>query len=683
MTDFREILRSYWGYPDFRGIQRDIIESIAAGRDTLGLMPTGGGKSITFQVPTLATDGMCLVVTPLIALMKDQVENLRRRDIRAAAVYSGQTKTEILNTLDNAVFGAYKFLYISPERLATQLFMNKVQRMKVCLITVDEAHCISQWGYDFRPHYLRIAEIRQFLPDVPVLALTATATTEVVIDIQEKLGFAQPNVFKMSFARDNLHYFVRPTGNKEEEMLHILKLVKGSAIVYTRNRRKTREIAQFLKASGIEALYFHAGLTSLDKDVRQRAWQTDEVRVMVATNAFGMGIDKPDVRLVIHMDVPDSIEAYFQEAGRGGRDGQTAYAVLLTDRGDAQRLQARVPQTFPDRDYIRKVYADLASFYQIAEGEAEGRTFDFNIDRFCRTFHHYPTVAVSALQLLTRAGYIHFSLEDENSSRVMFLVRRDELYDIDYLSPDEEELLNALMRQNGGFFVDYVAIEEDRLADTCNTTPAKVYDTLCALTRKRIVNYVPHKDVAQITYTTRRIDTQYIEISRDIYEVRKQNYVRRIQAMVGYITEQSECRSRYLLRYFDDEGTDCGHCDVCLAQRHAAQPKTVAKAVATNNPTVTTEATETPTSAEAAATPASAETAVATETARILALLRQKPKAQEVFNLIREILADGKPHDVDALFPAEMKQTLQDEVLDLIVDYGCIRISATALQLLR
>lgn len=683
MTDFREILRSYWGYPDFRGIQRDIIESIAAGRDTLGLMPTGGGKSITFQVPTLATDGMCLVVTPLIALMKDQVENLRRRDIRAAAVYSGQTKTEILNTLDNAVFGAYKFLYISPERLATQLFMNKVQRMKVCLITVDEAHCISQWGYDFRPHYLRIAEIRQFLPDVPVLALTATATTEVVIDIQEKLGFAQPNVFKMSFARDNLHYFVRPTGNKEEEMLHILKLVKGSAIVYTRNRRKTREIAQFLKASGIEALYFHAGLTSLDKDVRQRAWQTDEVRVMVATNAFGMGIDKPDVRLVIHMDVPDSIEAYFQEAGRGGRDGQTAYAVLLTDRGDAQRLQARVPQTFPDRDYIRKVYADLASFYQIAEGEAEGRTFDFNIDRFCRTFHHYPTVAVSALQLLTRAGYIHFSLEDENSSRVMFLVRRDELYDIDYLSPDEEELLNALMRQNGGFFVDYVAIEEDRLADTCNTTPAKVYDTLCALTRKRIVNYVPHKDVAQITYTTRRIDTQYIEISRDIYEVRKQNYVRRIQAMVGYITEQSECRSRYLLRYFDDEGTDCGHCDVCLAQRHAAQPKTVATAAATNTPTVTTGMTETPASTETAATPASAETAVATETARILALLRQKPKAQEVFNLIREILADGKPHDVDALFPAEMKQTLQDEVLDLIVDYGCIRISATALQLLR
>lgn len=466
-------------------------------------------------------------------------------------------------------------------------------------------------------------------------------------------------------------------------MLHILKSVKGSAIVYTRNRRKTREIAQFLKASGIEALYFHAGLTSLDKDVRQRAWQTDEVRVMVATNAFGMGIDKPDVRLVIHMDVPDSIEAYFQEAGRGGRDGQTAYAVLLTDRGDAQRLQARVPQTFPDRDYIRKVYADLASFYQIAEGEAEGRTFDFNIDRFCRTFHHYPTVAVSALQLLTRAGYIHFSLEDENSSRVMFLVRRDELYDIDYLSPDEEELLNALMRQNGGFFVDYVAIEEDRLADTCNTTPAKVYDTLCALTRKRIVNYVPHKDVAQITYTTRRIDTQYIEISRDIYEVRKQNYVRRIQAMVGYITEQSECRSRYLLRYFDDEGTDCGHCDVCLAQRHAAQPKTVATAVATNTPTVTTETTETPASAETTATPASTETAVATETARILALLRQKPKAQEVFNLIREILADGKPHDVDALFPAEMKQTLQDEVLDLIVDYGCIRISATALQLLR
>lgn len=576
MSDFRQILHQYWGYPDFRGIQRDIIESVAAGHDTLGLMPTGGGKSITFQVPTLAMEGLCLVVTPLIALMKDQVGNLKRLGISAAAIYAGLPQAEIEKRLDNAIFGAYKFLYVSPERLVTPLFMNKVRRMKVCLVTVDEAHCISQWGYDFRPPYLRIAEVRRFLPGVPVLALTATATPRVVEDIQDKLNFPRPCVFKMSFARPNLHYIVRPSDDKYSQLLHILLSVQGSAIVYTRSRRGTREVAEFLRKNGIAALYFHAGLTTLDKDTRQRAWQEDDVRVMVATNAFGMGIDKPDVRLVIHMDVPDSIEAYFQEAGRGGRDGRVAYAVLLCDNHDAQRLSARIPQTFPDRDYIRKVYSDLSSFYQIAEGGAEGRTFEFGIDRFCRIFHHYPVHLVSALNILTQAGYIHFYMEDENPSRVIFLVRRDELYGIDFTTPSEERVLNALLRSNGAFFIDYVAIEEDRIGEQCGMGADEVYQHLRHLTQLRIINYIPHKNMPQITYTTRRVDTQYVEIPYEIYELRREQYKRRIEAMIKYFTEDDECRSRYLLHYFADEADDCGFCDVCISRRHdqSAPPPT-------------------------------------------------------------------------------------------------------------
>ena len=568
---FRQILQQYWGYPDFRGVQRQIIESIASGRDTLGLMPTGGGKSITFQVPTLAMEGLCLVVTPLIALMKDQVLNLKQRGLRAAAIYSGMSREQIGLTLDNAVLGAYKFLYVSPERLSTSLFLTKVQRMKVALITVDEAHCISQWGYDFRPEYLRIAAIREVLPGVPVLALTATATSAVVTDIQRQLGFAEPCVFKMSFARDNLHYIVRQSGQKEEEMLHILRSVPGSAIVYTRSRRGTREVAQLLASEGISASYYHAGLTPLDKDVRQKAWVSDQIRVMVATNAFGMGIDKPDVRLVIHLDVPDSVEAYFQEAGRGGRDGKVSYAVLLYDRNDAMKLRTRVPQNFPERDYIRKVYSDLSSYYQIAEGEAEGRTFDFDINHFCRTFHHSSIYLVSALQLLTRAGYIYFRLEDDHTSRMMFLLQRHELYDVDYLSETEERVMYALMRREGGFFADYVALEEDRVAEDCDMTPQQVYQILLKLNRQRIINYVPRKNCPQITYTTRRVDTDYITISKEIYEQRRDQYKQRIESMIGYFDRDDECRSRYLLHYFDDEAPDCGYCDVCISREREPQ----------------------------------------------------------------------------------------------------------------
>lgn len=619
MDDFRQILRRYWGYPDFRGIQRDIIESVAAGHDTLGLMPTGGGKSVTFQVPTLAMEGMCLVITPLIALMKDQVGSLKRRGISASAIYSGLPHTEIETRLDNAIFGAYKFLYVSPERLVTTLFINKVRRMKVCLITVDEAHCISQWGYDFRPPYLRIAEVRRVLPGVPVLALTATATPRVVEDIQEKLGFPRPCVFKMSFARPNLHYIVRHTSDKYSQLLHILSRVRGAAIVYTRSRRGTREVASFLSQNNIGALFYHAGLTTLDKDTRQRAWQSGDVRVMVATNAFGMGIDKPDVRLVIHMDVPDCIESYFQEAGRGGRDGRVAYAVLLCDNHDAQRLASRIPQAFPDRDYIRKVYADLSSFYQIAEGEAEGRTFEFCIDRFCRIFHHYPVHLVSALNLLTQAGYIHFYMEDENPSRVIFLVRRDELYGITFTTPSEERVLNALLRSNGGFFIDYVAIEEDRIGEQCGMDADEVYQHLRHLTQLRVINYIPHKETPQITYTMRRVDTQYVEIPYEIYELRREQYRRRVDAMIKYFTRGDECRSRYLLHYFADETDDCGFCDVCIAREHD----------------------------QSAPPPA--------------------PQIEEACRRLLQALSDGKPHALSELLPHEINPKVRDFALRQLV----------------
>ena len=416
IEDYQSILRQYWGYDDFRGIQREIIESIGSGNDTLGLMPTGGGKSITFQVPALAQEGTCIVITPLIALMKDQVDNLRRRGIRAAAIYSGLTHEEIITTLENCIFGGIRILYVSPERLSSELFQTKLRHMKVSFITVDEAHCISQWGYDFRPSYLEIAKIRKLLPGVPVLALTATATPQVVEDIQEKLGFPpanqteeKPHVFRMSFERKNLAYVVRNTADKREELIHILSSMKGSAIVYARSRRRTKEFADFINEAGITATFYHAGLDSVVKDDRQKAWQEDKVRVMVATNAFGMGIDKPDVRLVIHIDSPDSIEAYFQEAGRAGRDGLKAYAVLLYNNADQRKLEKRIADTFPEKDYIREVYEHLAYFYQIGVGSGYNHTFEFNIDQFCHTFHHFPIQVDSALKILTRAGYIEYT----------------------------------------------------------------------------------------------------------------------------------------------------------------------------------------------------------------------------------------------------------------------------------
>lgn len=570
MTDYKSILKHYWGYDNFRGIQEDIISSIGSGRDTLGLMPTGGGKSITFQVPALANPGLCLVITPLIALMKDQVQNLRKHGIKAQAVYSGMTREEIVIALENCIFGDYKFLYISPERLGTEIFQNKLRSMKVSMITVDESHCISQWGYDFRPAYLKIADVRKLLPDVPVLALTATATPEVVKDIQVRLAFREENVFRMSFERKNLAYIVRRTEDKSGELLHILNQVQGSAIVYTRNRKRTKEISLFLNQHDISATFYHAGLDNKTKDLRQKGWQAGTYRVMVATNAFGMGIDKPDVRLVIHIDFPDSPEAYFQEAGRAGRDGQKAYAVLLYAQSDKTILKKRISDTFPEKDYIRQVYEHINYYFQMAMGDGRGCTFAFNIDEFCQRFKHFPVRVDSALKILTRAGYLEYTDEQDNASRLIFTLRRDELYRMEEHNQDTEKLLRIILRSYTGLFSDYAYINEETLAQRSGLSRQQVYDTLILLTKRHILHYIPGKKTPYIIYTRERQDTNRIVLNKEVYEDRKRSYEKRIQAMLEYAESNDQCRSRMLLHYFGENNEhNCGQCDVCL-EKHTS-----------------------------------------------------------------------------------------------------------------
>lgn len=565
---YLDILKKYWGYEDFRGIQREIIESVGSGRDTLGLMPTGGGKSITFQVPALAQEGVCLVITPLIALMKDQVSHLRQRGIRAAAIHSDMTHSAILQALDNCVYGGTQILYVSPERLHSELFQAKFRHMKVSFITVDEAHCISQWGYDFRPSYLHIAEIRQLKPEIPVLALTATATKEVVEDIQEQLRFKEKNVFRMSFERKNLAYVVRKATDKPSELRHILNSVKGSTIVYARSRKRTKETAEWLVSQGISATYYHAGLDVDVKDRHQQAWVNNEKRVMVATNAFGMGIDKPDVRLVIHIDSPDSLEAYFQEAGRAGRDGKKAYAVLLYDSSDARKLSKRVAQTYPEKEYIRDVYEHLAYFFQVGTGTGRGRTFEFSIDKFCVTYKYFPVLVNSALQILERSGYIHYEADPDNSARILFLLERNDLYFLENTTRETEAVITALLRLYGGLFTDYVYIDEGFVANEAGLTQPQVYLVLKELSKRHIVDFIPRRRIPYITYTREREDGDRVIIPQSVYEERRTQYIKRIQAMLDYANNDHVCRSRQLLDYFGEEcWQDCRQCDVCVTHQ--------------------------------------------------------------------------------------------------------------------
>lgn len=570
---YTRILRQYWGHSAFRGIQRDIIESIGSGHDTLGLMPTGGGKSITFQVPALAAEGVCIVITPLIALMKDQVYNLRRRGILAAAIYSGMTRHEILRTLENCILGSTKVLYVSPERIASELFKTKLRHMKVSFITVDEAHCISQWGYDFRPSYLHIADIRQIKPEAPLLALTATATRQVADDIQEKLKFKDGNMFRMSFERKNIAYIVRHATDKRGEMLHILRSVRGSAIVYVRSRKRASEISGWLEENGVEATFYHAGLEHSVKDERQKLWHDDVKRVMVATNAFGMGIDKPDVRVVIHFDCPSSLEAYFQEAGRAGRDGMKSYAVMLYNGSDDTKLQKRIADEFPEKEYIRSVYDHLAGFFQIAVNNGCGHTFMFDIRKFCRTYKLFPVQTDAALKILERAGYIEYNTDPNSDPRIVFLISRDHLYMLNELSPLEDRLITTLLRNYGSLFIDYTYIDEDMIAAQAGLTSQQIYLLLKGLTQKRILHFVPRSKTPFITYTRDRVDGENLIITRDVYEDRKEQFAKRINTVIGYATNDNVCRSRQLLRYFDEpRSTDCGQCDVCLA--HKRMPDT-------------------------------------------------------------------------------------------------------------
>lgn len=561
---FHDILKEYWGYDSFRPLQEEIIQSVWERKDTLGLMPTGGGKSLTFQVPTMGMDGLCLVVTPLIALMKDQVDNLREKGIKATAVYSGMSREEIITALENCIFGDFKFLYVSPERLSSDIFLAKLRAMNICLLVVDESHCISQWGYDFRPSYLKIAEIRDRLPDVPVLALTATATREVANDIQEKLHFKEKNVFRTSFERENLSYVVRTAENKITELIHILKSVKGTTIVYVRSRQETKDIAVALQKANIQADFYHAGLSHEEKIYKQNAWKMDECRVIVSTNAFGMGIDKPDVRLVIHMDLPNSLEEYYQEAGRAGRDGERSYAIILYTKADSTKLKKRISDTFPKREFVVRVYEALGNYYQIAVGSGMNNVYDFNLHEFCHAFKFSHLQAHHALKILALAGYIEYTEEVDARSRLKFLVYRDELYSL-HLSKDSDELIHVILRNYTGVFSDNVYIDEAMLAIRLGKTREEVYQMLVHLSKLNYIHYVPQKKTPFIIYTASREDTQFVSVPKLVYEDRKKRFEKRIVSMIDYAESDRVCRSRMLLIYFNEKNPkDCGNCDVCL-----------------------------------------------------------------------------------------------------------------------
>ncbi|HBI81302.1 MAG TPA: RecQ family ATP-dependent DNA helicase [Bacteroidales bacterium] len=574
MGKFEDILKQYWGYTSFRSIQLDIIESVYSGNDTLALMPTGGGKSITFQVPALAMEGMSLVISPLIALMKDQVENLRKRGINAIAIYSGMTSHEIDVALDNCIYGNIKFLYVSPERLTTAIFRERLRKMKVCMVAVDEAHCISQWGYDFRPSYLKVAELRDVLPNIPFLAVTATATPEVVNDIQEKLHFQNGKVFRMSFVRDNLVYLVRNVEDKEKYLFKIIENIRGSGIVYVRNRNKTKEIALMLQRAGHAADFYHAGLSMEMRNARQNDWQTGKTRIIVATNAFGMGIDKPDVRFVVHIDLPDSPEAYFQEAGRAGRDQKLSYAVLLYNESDSLKVEQRLEANFPPTDEIKRVYQALGSYLNIAYGAGKGEVYDFNLIDFCTTYKLNMVVAYNSLKILEQEGYIELTDELDNPSRIMFLVNKQELYRYQVAHADMDKFIKILLRMLPGVFSQYVRIDEQFLSKISGLPIDRIYDNLKTLSRQKILNYIPKKRTPLVVFLRERLDDKNLRIEPERYQMLRKRYLDRMNAMLEYAQSQSKCRSQFLSEYFGEtDSFRCGKCDVCTARNELDMSK--------------------------------------------------------------------------------------------------------------
>lgn len=564
-----EVLQKYWGYEAFRPLQQEIIDSVLEGRDTLALMPTGGGKSICFQVPTMAREGICLVVTPLIALMKDQVENLKARGIEAVAIYSGMSYREVDIALDNCVYGQVKFLYLSPERLESELVQERIRHMNVNLFAVDEAHCISQWGYDFRPPYLNISQLRDLHPAVPFLALTATATADVVVDIQEKLGFRDGVVLKKSFYRDNLAYMVLHEEDKSRRMLKIIRKLGGSGIVYVRNRRETQESARFLVNEGVSADFYHAGLPAEQRTQKQDDWKSNKTRVIVATNAFGMGIDKPDVRFVIHLEPPDSLEAYYQEAGRGGRDGLKSYAVLLYQDRDLTDLQRKFENAYPPVEEIRKIYQYLGNFFQLAYGAGEGLTFDFDIGKFCQRFRLDPIPVLSALKFLERDGWVALSESVYIPSRLKFEATPTDLYKFQVENKAYDGFIKKILRMLGGAFDHYIPFREFDLAREVGIPYPVVIEHLLYLQRQEILDYIPQTDSPQIRFLRERMDNQHLHIDVPYIKTRKETQRRKLQAVFDYL-ERPLCRSRQLLAYFDEpHSSNCGSCDVCLRRKRA------------------------------------------------------------------------------------------------------------------